>query len=294
MSAEVPVMQVWTNTVEFFRNNPVLSMVNTIVGLVSLPVAIYFGVTSREYRDVVYMLEPVRTHLVQAGRPTELRVEFRGQPITSDVVAVQVSVWNQGRASVRPEHLLSRLEIHLDPPVPILEVSVTKRTRDVTEFVVAPTAELLQRGRVALSARILEHNDGGVVQLIYAGSPDVAAEVVGVIEGQGAPRRLVDTRSRNRGSEVSVKGSEGWGTKITIGVVLVGFVVMLVSSFNTARWAVRYARQRGGLNLRRGIVAIVLATLAVIVAAAVPVLVAIGFGLTVWPLLTAPAPPFGF
>jgi hypothetical protein len=42
----------------------------------------------------------------------------------------------------------------------------------------------LQKGRVTTDWDILERNDGGIIQLIYAGKPDVHIQVEGVIEGQ--------------------------------------------------------------------------------------------------------------
>jgi len=42
----------------------------------------------------------------------------------------------------------------------------------------------LQRGRVTINWAILEQNDGGFVQLIYAGNQQVRIQVEGVVEGQ--------------------------------------------------------------------------------------------------------------
>jgi hypothetical protein len=48
----------------------------------------------------------------------------------------------------------------------------------------------LQQGRVTILWNILEHSDGGVIQLIYAGNPDVRIQAAGVIEGQPQIERI--------------------------------------------------------------------------------------------------------
>ena len=48
-----------------------------------------------------------------------------------------------------------------------------------------------QNGRVTISWQILEQNDGGIIQLIYTGNPEVNIRVDGVIEGQKEIEQIV-------------------------------------------------------------------------------------------------------
>jgi hypothetical protein len=145
----------------------------------------------RVARDVVFAIYPSPTYLARAERPSDLRVEFKGQRITgSDVIAVQIGIWNQGHLSVRPENVLEPLELVLTPSANILQASVVKPSRDAAGFTVSDDAEVLRRGRVPIRFKILEIGDGGTIQLIYAGSRATRIELSGIIEGQGAGRNI--------------------------------------------------------------------------------------------------------
>jgi len=110
--------------VDFFRNNPVVGMITTIATLISIPLSLVLYFQGRATRDVVYAVYPLRTYLARAERPTNLRVEFKGQTITgSDVIAVQIGIWNQGKMSIRPENVLEPLELVLIPPAAVLQSS---------------------------------------------------------------------------------------------------------------------------------------------------------------------------
>jgi hypothetical protein len=49
---------------------------------------------------------------------------------------------------------------------------------------------MLRQGRVPVNFRILEPEDGGSIQIIYAGASDIEVSIVGVVEGAGVPRNL--------------------------------------------------------------------------------------------------------
>ena len=52
---------------------------------------------------------------------------------------------------------------------------------------------MLRQGRIPVTFKILEKNDGFNTQIIYAGPSDVEVLLGGVVEGMGAPRNLLAT-----------------------------------------------------------------------------------------------------
>jgi len=165
-------------------SNPWFGLVGLLIGVVGVALAVFFYLSSQTERELVYAVNPVRTAVVTAGRATELAVLHRGQPLGDvDVTAAQVAIWNAGTQSIRQENVLQDIVIFTVPSVPILEVSIRERSRDVTGFALVETPEWLAQGIVPVSWRILEGNDGASVQLIYQGRQEVQVCVRGVIEG---------------------------------------------------------------------------------------------------------------
>jgi hypothetical protein len=174
-----------------FLSNPYYSLLLSVATLIGIPLTIFLHFQSQQTRDLAFTVHPARTIIARAGRPGELKVEFKGEVIKTDVVGAQVAVWNQGRGGVHARDVLSPLEIRLNPTAPILQASVAKTSRSVIELSLGNDAETLRQGRIPVSFRILEQGDGGNIQIIYAGPSDVEVTLVGVVEGAGAPRNLL-------------------------------------------------------------------------------------------------------
>jgi len=142
--------------------------------------------------ELVYGVLSGRIVLVESARPSDLKLEYKGRTIATDVVLMQLAIWNRGRASIKPENVLSPLEIRLKPAREILKVSLGKKSRDIIGLSTTTSPEMLNQGRVAVGFKILENGDGSNVQIIFAGPRETEAEVIGTIEGQG--RHAVFTR----------------------------------------------------------------------------------------------------
>ncbi|MEK6286312.1 MAG: hypothetical protein AABO57_11265 [Acidobacteriota bacterium] len=143
---------------------------------------------------MTYYVHPSRSVIVKAGQSTSLRVLYKDKDLDTDVTAVQVSIWNQGKDLIRKEQILSNAKIVTRPLVPVLEATVSKPSRNVIDFNIDESH--LSEGYVPLSWRILEQDDGAVVQLVYAGSSDIEIQVEATIEGQAvAPTRFAPGRN---------------------------------------------------------------------------------------------------
>jgi len=121
--------------------------------------------------------------------------------IKSDVIAEQLVIWNSGTESIRPEHVLDPITMSTRPSAPILEVTIPKRTRTLTGFTVDDSER--SSGRVGLKWKILEKNDGAMVQVIHTGPPTTELVVSGLVEGQRAIDRVVLTSSQGTPRVVS-------------------------------------------------------------------------------------------
>jgi hypothetical protein len=166
----------------WFAANPLVGLVSFLIGFVSLGATVYFGLQSLKSRDLSLYLNPTKTTIVKSGQASDLHVLYRGQPITADVTALQVAIWNAGKEPIRPEHFLTPIMIETSPKAPILEARIQRLTRPETQFTVK--ADQAAEGKVEISWRILEHNDGALLQFIVAGGTATVVVPRGTIEGQ--------------------------------------------------------------------------------------------------------------
>lgn len=166
----------------------ILSLVSAIVGLIGLPLSFYFYYASKESPQLTYYAHPAKAAIVRVGEASRLSTTFDNKPIETDITAAQVAIWNEGGRAIKREQVLKPVVIFTENGAPILEATIRKSSREVTHL--ALNTEELQKGRVTVLWDILEQNDGGVIQLIYAGNPDVRISAEGVIEGQPQIERL--------------------------------------------------------------------------------------------------------
>jgi hypothetical protein len=172
----------------FFRNNPWIGVGGSIASILSIALGSYFCFRSVTYPELVYYVNPARTIIVKQGSVSRLSVSFDGHPLSADVTACQVAIWNRGRQAIRRDAILRPLTIRTQPSAPILEATIRKKSRQVLSVEVDQAH--LAEGEVSVSWNILEHDDGAVIQLVYAGGPDLYIGASGVVEGQPAIREL--------------------------------------------------------------------------------------------------------
>ncbi|HEX8247542.1 MAG TPA: hypothetical protein VF599_05115 [Pyrinomonadaceae bacterium] len=168
-----------------FLSNPIvltIGIIGSIASLISIPLAFYFYFEAKEYPQLIYYINPVKTVLVKTGEATRLTASFDNNKIESDVTVVQIALWNQGKKSIKKENVLKPIVFYTENSVPILEASIRKSSRDIVQL--SLNTDEIQKGRVSVLLNILEENDGGVIQLIYAGNTETKINVEGTIEGQ--------------------------------------------------------------------------------------------------------------
>jgi hypothetical protein len=204
--------------------------------LISIILGAYLGYLaagwSEKTRELSYTVSPVRTNIVKAGEVSALSVSYKDVPVTTDVSSVQVRIWNQGSDAIRQAHILQPLVISTADQTPILEVTVRKQTRpDIVQL--QHDDSMQQSGLTKVSWNILEQGDGGIIQLILAGKPDVKISAVAVIEGQRAIREVAFDHRMS-----SVERSA-----IIVSQVMIAVVMVLV-----AYWSIKEMWQGKGIS----------------------------------------------
>jgi hypothetical protein len=160
----------------------IVGIIGSLASLISVPLAIYFYLEAKEYPQLTYYVSPTKAIVVKVGQASKLTTSYNNKVIDTDITAAQVALWNAGRKSIKVTDILKPVVIHTDNATPILEATIRKESREVVQL--ALNTDELQRGRASVSWNILEQNDGGVIQLIYAGDTDVNITIDGVVEGQ--------------------------------------------------------------------------------------------------------------
>jgi len=258
-----------------FFSNPWVGIVGTAAGIVGLLLTIVFYLRSASYPDLVYLDSTVRTIVVKQGTTSRLGVVFDGRPLTQDVTASQVALWNRGRQPIRRAAVLQPVTITTEPRVPILEATIRKTSRDVVGLDLDRTR--LADGEVSVSWNILEEGDGGVVQLVYAGDAGTRIRCRGVIEGQRGVREFEAARATDASAETQLQALRWEGYFFLVPATIFSIIV----ASKLIHWKREVASYRGWDRL-----------LIFIFTVGLPI---VGAGVCPYMFLeAAPQPPFGF
>lgn len=128
-------------------------------------------------RDFVYVVHSPRTIVFQKSVGGDFEVSFKGEPVTFDVMAVSITLWNDGREAIRRNHVVGKPPtIQLTPPVPIYSMKVVSQSRpDIVKFELDGTKA--ESGTVGIKWDILDQDDGANIQLIYGVPTDAKVDV---------------------------------------------------------------------------------------------------------------------
>ena len=128
---------------------------------------------------------------------------YNGKPVTSDITAAQVAIWNGGSKSIRSDDFLQPIILQTNERIPILDAQVRYVTRDIIGFQIKTDGA--KPSELGLDFRILEPGDGAIVQLICAGRPEIDVSLSGILVEQKRIRRqeIVGTTVREEYTPVS-------------------------------------------------------------------------------------------
>ncbi len=199
-----------------------LDYLSYAINLISIPLAIYLYFLAVQERVPTYYVSPERTRIIDTTvpAPSELQVLFKGKDLRTDVSALIVYVWNDGKPPIEAGDVLEPLAIELDSACEILDARLLKVSRPVTKFAkgdLSPTSKNV----LPISFEILEQRDGAAIQIIYTGNPDATARMIGVVVGASQVRAITTKQPRQKTTESSVR-------KRVVGYTLLALVVATI------------------------------------------------------------------
>lgn len=157
----------------------IIGSIGSIAGVV---VSVYFYSVSKESPNLTYFVHPARAIVLRTNQTSNLTVQFDGQDLASNVTTAQIAFWNAGNKPIRQADILKPLVIRTGDGSRILEVRLRKSSRDVVQ--IALNVSRLMDAVVEIGWNILEQNDGGVIQIVYAGDETVDIQATAVVTGQ--------------------------------------------------------------------------------------------------------------
>jgi hypothetical protein len=171
----------WQNHVFFFWLG-ILGTVGTLIGIV---LSIYLYRASQVKPILTFGVLPLKTELQRPDYDKELGFVYQGKLVDSaSITAVQVAIWNAGTKSIRETDVLEPFHLVMPDAAAILSVRVKKMSRPICGFEFVNNQTDYVSGKCLLKWRILEPDDGVVLQVIYAGSARHDPTLEGVVEGQ--------------------------------------------------------------------------------------------------------------
>ena len=127
-------------------------------------------------------MQPAKTVIVREGQLSRLSVTLDGKPITTDLTAAQVTIWNDGNQSIRREHVLEPMALRTPAGVRIVDVAIRKVSRSLVHPELDKTK--FENGEVDVSWNILEGYDWIDLQITYAGPTSAGVTGSAVVEDQ--------------------------------------------------------------------------------------------------------------
>ena len=171
----------WQNHVFFFW----LGIVGTVGTLIGIVLSIYLYRASQIKPILTFGVHPLKTELQRPDYDKELGFVYQGKLVDSaSITAVQVAIWNAGTKSIRETDVLEPFHLVMPDAAAILSVRVKKMSRPICGFECVNNQTDYLSGKCLLKWRILEPDDGVVLQVIYAGSARHDPTLEGVVEGQ--------------------------------------------------------------------------------------------------------------
>jgi hypothetical protein len=115
-------------------------------------------------------------------------VSYRGTRIEGNLTAAQIAIWNAGREPIKREDILMPITLRTADTCRIFDVIMSK-TNAADEFKVKLAGTDMATGKLGMDWKILERNEGALIQIVYAGAPEASITLDGRVIGQTEPRQ---------------------------------------------------------------------------------------------------------
>lgn len=184
---------------------PTAAKINFFIGLFGIAFAIFTYWQTRLSPELTVAQQPVQTTIARSGELSRMTVQYDGRELKSDINATQIAIWNGGNKPILPSDVLDSVLLSLDAPSEILEVSVRKVSRQV----VAPTVTVVGVAKrfVHFAFKILEPDDGVIVQITYSGKQGARVRATANVIGQSAIRIANDVSAQPQNTTADTRTS---------------------------------------------------------------------------------------
>lgn len=164
----------WEQAKAFFNSKPW----GFLGWLISILLGVWLFFAGQRNPLLTYAVWPVHAPIVRSQSFSDLKVLYKGAEVHGDISLASVEFQNLGAGPIlgAPDtDILSPIYIQLEGDAPILEASVQKMTRSLIE--VSLDQSKASSGRLGLGWKILEQNDGFIVQITYVGPTNTRIQV---------------------------------------------------------------------------------------------------------------------
>lgn len=160
-----------------------IGILGLVIGLTGFIASIYIYNSTKNFRDPIFIVDPVRSYIVDSDQLSEMNfvvIDSFGTQITSNLTSIRFYFWNNGNSPIKQEHILKDIIIVIDDTISeIIDWKFINISRDVTKL----WLDGYNRNEIQINFSILESNDGGTGQIIYEGDPNANIYIKGIIEG---------------------------------------------------------------------------------------------------------------
>ena len=157
-----------------------------ILFALSLIAAFILYLYSMKEREPIFLVDPIRTEILRRQDLDESPIKVLRNDSTrimTDLTVAKVYFWNNGRESIKREHILENLMIEFDDSTnQILDFKLLKVSRAITGIRVQRDSVKMQK-RLCVDFNILEDDDGFSAQIIFSGNQNTRIRLLGIIEG---------------------------------------------------------------------------------------------------------------
>ena len=174
----------------FFKklfHHPNFNAVSGVVTIISLIVAIYFGLDSIKKPSLTYYITS-RTPIVQ-HQNKRITVLFDNTPINKDLSSAEIQIWNQGRLPLYRKDFREPLTIKTANGERIYQYNFA------TNGIGIGFEWLNQKnwapGELQMDWEVMEQSDGVNIQIIHEGGTDVPLTINGLFVGQHGVKQYV-------------------------------------------------------------------------------------------------------
>ena len=195
---------------------------NIIFFFLSFSFALWSYSTTQQKPQLTFVQDPNTVTVVSTENNSNLEAYYKKNKIENGLVSSQISIWNAGTKNIRPEMVLEEVKLFVEQgEIQIYDVDLVAMNRNVVQFQIDKSD--LINGVIPIKWRILEDEDGAILNILHSSEESVSFGMSGVIEDQDKPFKYVPENGRLKNITI--------GYYIFIGILGVLGIILIVTFF---------------------------------------------------------------